>query len=81
MVFGETKYRNNVNLNTRIFYLGNCEIEEVTHYSHLGVTLCSYDCSVACTHEMCGKAEHIMATLHSSGAQKGGLYPHVVAYL
>ena len=63
------------------FYLGDCVIEEVTHYNHLGVVLCSYDSSAERTHDMCMKGERVMASLNSSGARSGGLYPHVVAHL
>ena len=81
IVFGESKRKNAINQQNRRFYLGDSVIDEVTHYNHLGVVLCSYDSSTDRTSEMCVKGQRIMASLNSSGARPGGLYPHVVARL
>jgi sorting nexin-29 len=81
VVFGETKIANAKAMATRSFHLGTNTIEEVTHYTHLGVTLCAYDCSSERTKAACLKSTKTMASLNSVGARGNALFPFVCAYL
>ena len=81
MVFGESKRKNCDNSKKRVFPFGTDTLEEVTHCTHLGVTLCSYDSSSKRTEEACDKGRRQLATLHSSGVRSNGLYPFVCSFL
>jgi exonuclease III len=81
MVFGESKRENSKNMHRRTFMLGEHPLQEVNHYSHLGVTLCSYDSSNQRTTEACAKGNRQLASLHSGGARPNGLYPYVCSFL
>ena len=65
----------------RLFPFGTDTLEEVTHCTHLGVTLCSYDSSSKRTEEACDKGRRQLATLHSSGVRSNGSYPFVCSFL
>jgi hypothetical protein len=81
MVFGESKTRNSRNSRQRQFSLGDHTLEEVSHYNHLGVTLCSYDSSAQRTKDACTKGTRQLASLYAGGARSNGLYPHVCLFL
>jgi len=81
MVFGESKRINTCNMSKRNFVLDDHNLTEVSHYNHIGVTLCAYDSSKQRTSEVSEKGNHQLASLHSSGVRSNGLYPHVCAFL
>jgi hypothetical protein len=81
MVFGEGKLTNRRNMQSRKFYMGNHILDEVTHYTHVGIKLCSYDNSHERTEEMCSKGTRLLASLSSIGVKRNGLYPHVSSFL
>lgn len=81
MVFGENKRTNRRNTNNRTFNLGDQVIDEVTHYNHLGVTLCSYDSSEERTINACSKGNRSLASLNACGTSHTKLYPYVSSFL
>ena len=81
MVFGESKISNQRNMGHRTFKMGDHVIDEVTHYTHVGVTLCSYDNSNVRTKAMCEKGTRLIASLDTIGVKHKGLYPHVSSFI
>ncbi len=81
MVFGETKRANTRNIGARTFHLGDKLIEEVTHYDHLGITLCSYGSPSERTKSACNKGSRAIANLKPAGVRSVGLYPFVCSFL
>jgi exonuclease III len=77
MVFGERKRQNCKNLNKREFYLGNDRLEEVTHFKHLGIELCSYNCTKKRTTDLCTKGTRVLAGLTAIGVHETGLIPQI----
>ena len=77
VIFGETKQQNKVNSQTRVFQMGECQIEEVQHFVHVGVELCSYFSAEHRTKSRCNKAHGIMASLTSIGVRSDALNPIV----
>ena len=81
MVFGESERTNIHNRTTRQFHVGEQLIQEVTHYDHLGVMLCSYDSSVERTNAACTKGARTMASLSPCGLVHTRLYPFTSAFI
>jgi hypothetical protein len=61
MVFGESHRKHVVNKCKRRFVLGNTVIEEVDHYMHVGIELCSYSSSKQRTSNMCNRGNKVLA--------------------
>ena len=55
ITFGETKYKNKVNMSSRQWYLGDSPLNEVDHVTYLGTKLCAYNQSVQRTQDRCKK--------------------------
>ena len=75
MVFGESKIMNDHNKRERTFNLGSDDIEEVTHYCHVGITLCSYLSSNQRTVNMCAKGSNILSAMTGIGVKRNGINP------
>ena len=81
MVFGETKYEHEKNKSNRSFTMGNNILEEVSHYCHVGITLCAYESSTQRTYDMCNKGNRILASLAVIGVKQNSLHPSVSTFL
>jgi len=77
MVFGESKRTNAVNKQKRQFNLGNTVIEEVDHYTHIGIELCSYLSSKQCITNMCNKGNRVLAGLTAIGVRTNNVIPPI----
>ena len=77
MVFGESKMRNNVNKVSRQFILGDSIIEEVDHYVHVGIELCSYMSSKHRITNMCKRGTQILAGLTAIGVKTNNVIPTI----
>jgi len=81
MVLGENKHLNATNINKRQFYLGEKVIEEVQHYIHIGIELCSYMSSVQRTQHMSNRGNKVLAGLSAIGVRNNYLLPTVALSL
>ena len=61
--------------------MGNERIEEVTNYSHVGITLNAFDKSGDRTRDMCSKGRNIMYSMTGIGVAHNGINPLVSTYL
>ena len=77
MVFGETKNENIRNMKNRLFHFGDTVLEEVSTYTPVGISLCSYMSSVERTKHMCNKAWKLMAQMTQIGVRDSGFLPTV----
>jgi endonuclease/exonuclease/phosphatase family metal-dependent hydrolase len=77
MVFGESKRQHTQNKDKRLFKMHNAKLEEVSHYSHVGITLCAYNSHKYRTDEMCLKGNCSFSGLIGAGVRSNGLYPDV----
>ena len=79
MTFGETNLQNKSNSKRRTFRMGECQLEEVQHFVHVGIELhvCSYLSSNHRTKSVCNKAHAIMASLTNIGVKSDALNPIV----
>jgi len=76
-VFGESKRQHTRNKDKRLFKMNNAKLEEVSHYSHVGITLCAYNSPKNRTDEMCLKGNCSFSGLVGAGVKSNGLYPDV----
>ena len=81
MVFGESKIMNSRNSQKRTFYMGTNNIEEVSHYCHVGITLCSFLSSKQRTISMCSKGSKILSAMTGIGVKRNGLNPIIGTFL
>ena len=77
MVFGESQRRNIVNKNKRQFALGAINIEEVDHFVHIGIELCSFMSAKQRTINMCKRGNKILAGLTAIGVRTNNLMPTI----
>ena len=75
MVFGETKYKNEINMCKRKWYMGTKSIEEVSHIIHVGNKLCSYNSTKERTDDVCKKGYTLLAGLTAIGMKSNMLSP------
>ena len=66
---------NDRNTRERTFNLGSDDREEVTHYCHVGITLCSYLSSEQRTVNMCAKGSNILSAMTGIGVKRNGIHP------
>ena len=72
---------NDRNKRDRTFNLGSDDIEEVTHYYHVGITLCSYLSSNQRTVNMCAKGSNILSAMTEIGVKRNGINPIIGTFL
>ncbi len=77
MVFGESKRKNSLNKCKRTFTLGAINIEEVDHYMHVRIELCSYMSSKDRTVTMCNRGNKILAGLTVIGVRTNNVIPTI----
>lgn len=75
ITFGEHRQKNSQHISQRQWYFNGNAIDEVQHYVHVGVKLCSYRSSYERIKDMAKKGYSIYGSLLGCGLNENGLSP------
>ena len=81
MTFGENRNANIRNINRRKWHMNDNLIDEVQHYVHVGVKLCSYGSTVERTKDATRKGYSIYGSLMGCGLNDNDLCPLTSAHI
>ena len=81
VTFGETKVKNKKNVTLRQWHMNNITIDEVQHFVHVGVKMCSYMSTQERTKYMSKKGFSIYGKLLSCGVNNHGLSPMTSSHI